>query len=403
MARRIAISEGGGSLGTRQHPPRGGRVDAVTQRRPRRQVARCRLSPVLRETVALHYLADRSIEQISQEPEVPIGTVARSTVAGRNSPTSPRSAEPTNPAPSPDHSASTGRRPAMRDLDTTDAWTADDDAFCGLLSCAPTLPRLPTADRSRRRTPRGDFTHRRRWWPSPPGVAARSPSWRLSDSAASPMRTPFRHPFLGTPTPAARAHPDTDDAHVDNVCEGHGVTESRRAHGSPSRTSAASLRTSPTGTDAAPPRRAPGPPTLAVPDLLAHRSPIRLRSAPIPPSTVQMAGRSPTGACSFPWLATERGLRNLAVRQLRCRRLLANPSSRVTSDTSGKGAFGIAIYTNEATSARWGSNASASTPPQQHCRINSPARHHQQVHRRDSHDRRHCWAHRRYVEGHHHL
>lgn len=41
------------------------------------------LSPVLRETVALHYLADRTLEQISQELEVPVGTVKARLHRGR--------------------------------------------------------------------------------------------------------------------------------------------------------------------------------------------------------------------------------------------------------------------------------------------------------------------------------
>ncbi|KGN36378.1 RNA polymerase sigma factor [Knoellia subterranea] len=86
VARRIAISQWRrgqardraytrhGSVAA-QAPPDESRVAVVAALR--------QLSPVLRETVALHYLADRSIAQIAAELDVPPGTVKARLHRGR--------------------------------------------------------------------------------------------------------------------------------------------------------------------------------------------------------------------------------------------------------------------------------------------------------------------------------
>ncbi|WP_245889247.1 RNA polymerase sigma factor [Knoellia remsis] len=87
VARRIAISEWrrGESRGRAharhglvqtQPPPNEDRAVVVAALRT--------LSPPLRETLALHYLADRSIDQIAAELDVPPGTVKARLHRGRN-------------------------------------------------------------------------------------------------------------------------------------------------------------------------------------------------------------------------------------------------------------------------------------------------------------------------------
>lgn len=105
VARRIAISEWrSGQARGRAYTRHGAAESTQSPNDDRVAVVAAlrRLSPVLRETVALHYLADRSIEQISKELEVPIGTVKARLHRGRAQLADLlRSAEPTNPAPQP--------------------------------------------------------------------------------------------------------------------------------------------------------------------------------------------------------------------------------------------------------------------------------------------------------------
>lgn len=86
VARRIAISEwrrvqARGRAVTRHGPPTP--QPAPNDDRVAVVAALRQLSPVLRETVALHYLADRSIEQIAAELDVPPGTVKARLHRGR--------------------------------------------------------------------------------------------------------------------------------------------------------------------------------------------------------------------------------------------------------------------------------------------------------------------------------
>ncbi|WP_148232494.1 RNA polymerase sigma factor [Janibacter sp. HTCC2649] len=86
VARRIAISEWRhGQARGRAHTRHGmtETVGSPSDDRVAVVAALRQLSPVLRETVALHYLADRSLEQIAQELEVPIGTVKARLHRGR--------------------------------------------------------------------------------------------------------------------------------------------------------------------------------------------------------------------------------------------------------------------------------------------------------------------------------
>ena len=86
VARRIAISEWRrGQARTRAYTRHGATDSHVQPNESRVAVVAAlrKLSPVLRETVALHYLADRSIEQISAELGVPDGTVKARLHRGR--------------------------------------------------------------------------------------------------------------------------------------------------------------------------------------------------------------------------------------------------------------------------------------------------------------------------------
>lgn len=86
VARRIAISEWRrGQARSRAHSRHGSQAthDAPSDDRVAVVAALQQLSPVMRETVALHYLADRSLEQISVELDVPVGTVKARLHRGR--------------------------------------------------------------------------------------------------------------------------------------------------------------------------------------------------------------------------------------------------------------------------------------------------------------------------------
>lgn len=86
VARRIAISEWRSGQARGRAYTRHGAVETTASPNDDRVAvvaALRRLSPVLRETVALHYLADRSLEQIAQELEVPVGTVKARLHRGR--------------------------------------------------------------------------------------------------------------------------------------------------------------------------------------------------------------------------------------------------------------------------------------------------------------------------------
>lgn len=105
VARRIAISEWrSGQARGRAYTRHGARESTESPNDDRVAVVAAlrRLSPVLRETVALHYLADRSLEQISQELEVPVGTVKARLHRGRTQLAELlRSAEPTGTSSNP--------------------------------------------------------------------------------------------------------------------------------------------------------------------------------------------------------------------------------------------------------------------------------------------------------------
>lgn len=86
VARRIAISEWRrGQARSRAYTRHGAQETHAAPSEDRVAVVSAlqRLSPVLRETVALHYLADRTLEQISAELEVPVGTVKARLHRGR--------------------------------------------------------------------------------------------------------------------------------------------------------------------------------------------------------------------------------------------------------------------------------------------------------------------------------
>lgn len=87
VARRIAISEWRRSKARSRAYTRHGSQESHAppdENRLAVVAALRRLSPVLRETLALHYLADRTIEQISAELEVPEGTVKARLHRGRS-------------------------------------------------------------------------------------------------------------------------------------------------------------------------------------------------------------------------------------------------------------------------------------------------------------------------------
>lgn len=86
VARRIAISEWRRGQAKKRAYTRHGPQQSQTPPDENRMIvvaALRRLTPVLRETVALHYLADRSIEQIAAELAVPEGTVKARLHRGR--------------------------------------------------------------------------------------------------------------------------------------------------------------------------------------------------------------------------------------------------------------------------------------------------------------------------------
>lgn len=86
VARRIAISEWRrGQARSRAHTRHGTQPthEAPSDDRVAVVTALQQLSPAMRETVALHYLADRTVEQIAAELEVPVGTVKARLHRGR--------------------------------------------------------------------------------------------------------------------------------------------------------------------------------------------------------------------------------------------------------------------------------------------------------------------------------
>ena len=86
VARRIAISEWRrGQARSRAYTRHGAQETHAAPSDDRVAVVAAlqQLSPVLRETVALHYLADRTLEQIAAELEVPVGTVKARLHRGR--------------------------------------------------------------------------------------------------------------------------------------------------------------------------------------------------------------------------------------------------------------------------------------------------------------------------------
>lgn len=86
VARRIAISEWRrGQARSRAYTRHGAQEThaAPTDDRVAVVAALQQLSPVMRETVALHYLADRSLDQIAAELGVPVGTVKARLHRGR--------------------------------------------------------------------------------------------------------------------------------------------------------------------------------------------------------------------------------------------------------------------------------------------------------------------------------
>lgn len=247
----------------------------------------------------------------------------------------------------------------MRDLDTTDAWTADDDAFLrgALLSLRADVDASPLTDPGGARS-RGDFTHRRRMVALTAGVAAAvtivaALGFRgIADEDALPP------PLPGTPTPTlAPTQTPTTPTSTTSAKVTASPSSTASATSSPSRTSATSSpRTSPTGTGRVPAATGTGPTNTGGPRPSGSPSPHSTPISAYPPVYGADGGQKPDRRLFVPlagWQSAVYGT-SLSVNSVVGDYFGQSDVLTCDVDTSGKGAFGIAIYTNEATSGQVG-------------------------------------------------